>query len=98
MAQAGLLFKIYARVNTTTGVPTIGRIITGIFTALVACLVDFESLEHAINAISLGTLQVFTFLLAVIILLPTGHKGGTPYSSLLHYPCPMTAIPDVAFN
>ena len=57
MAQDGLLFKIYARVSPTTGVPTIGTIITGIFTALVACLFDLESLA---NAISLGTLQVFT--------------------------------------
>jgi APA family basic amino acid/polyamine antiporter len=57
MAQDGLLFKIYARVSPTTGVPTVGTIITGIFTALVACLFDLESLA---NAISLGTLQVFT--------------------------------------
>ena len=66
MAQDGLLFKIYARVHPRTGVPTIGTILTGIFTALVACFFDLESLA---NAISLGTLQVFTFVNAGVILL-----------------------------
>jgi amino acid transporter len=66
MAQDGLLFKIYKRVNPKTGVPTIGSILTGIFTALVACFLDLATLA---NAISLGTLQVFTFVNAGIILL-----------------------------
>lgn len=66
MAQDGLLFKIYARVHPKTGVPTVGTILTGIFTALVACFFDLESLA---NAISLGTLQVFTFVNAGVILL-----------------------------
>lgn len=66
MATDGLLFKIYARVHRKTGVPTIGTIITGVCTALVACLVDLESLA---NVISLGTLQVFTFVNAGVILL-----------------------------
>jgi amino acid transporter len=66
MAQDGLLFKIYAQVNPHTGVPTMGTILTGLFTALVACFVDLESLA---NAISLGTLQVFTFVNAGVIIL-----------------------------
>lgn len=66
MAQDGLLFKIYARVHAKTGVPTIGTMLTGTFTALVACFFDLESLA---NAISLGTLQVFTFVNAGVILL-----------------------------
>jgi amino acid transporter len=48
MAQDGLMFKIYAKVNRRTGVPT----------ALVACFVNLEALA---NVTSLGTLQVFTF-------------------------------------
>ena len=66
MAQDGLLFKVYAKVNPQTGVPTIGTVLTGIFTALVACFIDLESLA---NAISLGTLQVFTFVNAGVIIL-----------------------------
>lgn len=66
MAQDGLLFKIYARVHPRTGVPTIGTILTGLFTALVACFIDLEALA---NTISLGTLQVFTFVNAGVIIL-----------------------------
>jgi APA family basic amino acid/polyamine antiporter len=68
MAQDGLLFKIYARVHPQTGVPTVGTILTGIFTALIACFIDLEVLA---NAISLGTLQVFTFVNAGVIVLRT---------------------------
>ena len=66
MAQDGLLFKIYGRINPDTGVPTAGTIITGITTAFVACFIDLESLA---NTISLGTLQVFTFVNAGVIIL-----------------------------
>jgi amino acid transporter len=80
MAQDGLLFKIYARVHPKTGVPTVGTILTGIFTAILSCFLDLESLA---NAISLGTLQVFTFVNAGVILLrmrPTENEenSGTP--------------------
>jgi APA family basic amino acid/polyamine antiporter len=66
MAQDGLMFKIYAKVNRRTGVPTVGTIITGVVTALVACFVNLEALA---NVISLGTLQVFTFVNAGVLLL-----------------------------
>ena len=66
MAQDGLFFKIYARINHKTGVPTAGTILTGIFTGLAACFIDLESLA---NAISLGTLQVFTLVNSGVILL-----------------------------
>jgi APA family basic amino acid/polyamine antiporter len=66
MAQDGLLWKLFARVHPKTGIPISGTLITGTCTALVACLIDLESLA---NAISLGTLQVFTFVNAGIILL-----------------------------
>jgi amino acid transporter len=68
MAQDGLLFKIYGRVHPKTGVPTVGTVVTGICTALIACFIDLESLA---NAISLGTLQVFTFVNAGVIILRT---------------------------
>lgn len=66
MAQDGLLFKIYGKVHPQTGIPTMGTIITGGITALIACLVSLESLA---NVISLGTLQVFTFVNAGVIIL-----------------------------
>jgi len=66
MAQDGLLFKIYGRINPDTGVPVEGTIITGIVTAFVACFIDLESLA---NTISVGTLQVFTFVNAGVIIL-----------------------------
>jgi APA family basic amino acid/polyamine antiporter len=66
MAQDGLLFKIYGQVNPDTGVPIAGTIITGITTAFVACFFNLESLA---NTISLGTLQVFTFVNAGVIIL-----------------------------
>ena len=65
-AQDGLLFSIFARVHPRTGVPTVGTILTGIFTAIVACFIDLEVLA---NAISLGTLQVFSFINAGVIVL-----------------------------
>mmetsp|Transcript_7489 Transcript_7489/g.18446 ORF Transcript_7489/g.18446 Transcript_7489/m.18446 type:complete len:769 (+) Transcript_7489:62-2368(+) len=68
MAVDGLLFKIYAKVSPRTGVPTIGTVMTGIATAIVACLIDLESLA---NVISLGTLMVFTFVNAGVIILRT---------------------------
>ena len=66
MAQDGLLFEIYGQVNPDTGVPIMGTIITGVATAFVACFIDLESLA---NTISLGTLQVFTFVNAGVIIL-----------------------------
>jgi amino acid transporter len=85
MAQDGLFFKVYAKINHKTGVPTEGTILTGIFTALAACFIDLESLA---NAISLGTLQVFTLVNAGIVLLrirnpadfATGDIGGSEIS------------------
>jgi len=65
MAQDGLLFKVYGQVSEN-GVPTAGTIMTGIMTALTACFVDLEALA---NTISLGTLQVFTFVNAGVIIL-----------------------------
>jgi basic amino acid/polyamine antiporter, APA family len=75
-AKDGLLFPIFAKVHPKTGVPTIGTIITGVLTALAACFIDLESLA---NAISLGTLQVFSFVNAGVILLRL--RGSTTTSN-----------------
>jgi len=66
IARDGLFFQIYAKVNPKTGIPTLGTIITGAFTSIIACFFDLESLA---NVISLGTLQVFTLVNAAVILL-----------------------------
>jgi APA family basic amino acid/polyamine antiporter len=66
MAQDGLWFHLFAEVDPVTGVPKEGIIITGIVTAFLACFVPLEALA---NLISLGTLMVFTFVDAGVILL-----------------------------
>lgn len=66
MAKDGLLFPIFGEVNPETHVPTAGILITGIMGAVLACFVDLQVLA---NVISLGTLLVFTFVDAAVIIL-----------------------------
>lgn len=66
MAQDGLLFPIFGIVDPTTGVPTAGILITGAVASMLACFIPVESLA---NMISLGTLMVFTFVDAGVIIL-----------------------------
>ena len=66
MAQDGLWFSIFAQVDPITQVPLHGIYITGIATSILACFVPLEALA---NLISLGTLMVFTFVSAGVILL-----------------------------
>jgi len=80
MAQDGLLFDIYGRIDPDTGVPTAGTILTGIMTATVACFIDLESLA---NTISLGTLMVFTFVNAGIIVLRTTPPTATTTDEMI---------------
>ena len=87
MAKDGLLFKIYGQVNPHTGVPTIGTIITGVCTAVVACLIDLESLA---NTISLGTLMVFTFVNAGVILLRLQPSTSDEVFPIRPHPPPVT--------
>jgi basic amino acid/polyamine antiporter, APA family len=66
MAKDGLLFPIFGEVDPVTKVPTAGIIITGITCALFACFVDLQVLA---TVISLGTLLVFSFVDAAVIIL-----------------------------
>jgi basic amino acid/polyamine antiporter, APA family len=66
MAKDGLLFPIFGEVDPITKVPTKGIIITGITCALLACFVDLQVLA---TVISLGTLLVFSFVDAAVIIL-----------------------------
>jgi len=79
MAQDGLFFPIFGRVNEVTQVPTAGMIITGIGAALLACFVELSALA---SLISLGTLMVFTFVCAGVIVLrlcPDLTKSSSPF-------------------
>jgi len=66
MAMDGLLFKIFARVDAKTQVPTEGIILTGLLCSALSCFVYLDALA---NLISLGTLSVFTFVDAGVIIL-----------------------------
>jgi APA family basic amino acid/polyamine antiporter len=80
MAQDGLLFEIFGIVNPNTRVPTGGIIITGVISSLLACFIELESLA---NMISLGTLMVFTFVDAGVIILrwsPSTDSNASRYA------------------
>lgn len=66
MAKDGLWFPIFAKVNPETQVMSEGIWVTGIVAGFMACFVPLEALA---NLISLGTLMVFTFVDAGVILL-----------------------------
>ena len=66
MAMDGLLYKVFAKINPRTQVPTEGILLTGILCSALACFVYLDALA---NLISLGTLAVFTFVDAGVIIL-----------------------------
>ena len=68
MAKDGLLFEAFGKVDSKSNVPVFGTVITGLFVACAAVFVDLESLA---TMISLGTLQVFTFVNTGVIILRT---------------------------
>ena len=75
MAKDGLLFKSFAVVSEGSQVPVYGTIFTGFFVAALAFACDLEALA---NMISLGTLQVFTFVCAGVIILRTTRPDVNP--------------------
>ena len=66
MAKDGLLLSIFGEVDPETHVPTAGILITGAMCAALACFVDLQVLA---TVISLGTLLVFSFVDAAVIIL-----------------------------
>ena len=66
MAMDGLLYKVFAKINPLTQVPTEGILLTGVLCSALACFVYLDALA---NLISLGTLAVFTFVDAGVIIL-----------------------------
>lgn len=78
MAQDGLFFRIFAEVDPVSQVPRFGIILTGVVTAFLACFVPLDALA---NLISLGTLMVFTFVDAGVILLRVRTQPDLPHSN-----------------
>lgn len=66
MAKDGLLPELFAKLNRKTQVPVTSTIFTGVLVASISFVFDLDFLA---NVISCGTLQVFTFVNAGVLLL-----------------------------
>ncbi|XP_070689390.1 cationic amino acid transporter 4 [Pempheris klunzingeri] len=66
MAEDGLFFSIFARVNPITKVPVNAILVFGILMATMALVFDLEAL---VQFLSIGTLLAYTFVAASIIVL-----------------------------
>eukprot|EP00934_Nitzschia_sp_Nitz4_P009203 Nitzschia sp. Nitz4//scaffold84_size84139//36979//38914//NITZ4_005196-RA/size84139-augustus-gene-0.38-mRNA-1//1//CDS//3329559027//9193//frame0 len=66
MSLDGLWFPVFAEIHPVTNVPSRGIQVTGVVCAFLACFVPLEALA---NLISLGTLMVFTFVDAGVVIL-----------------------------
>ncbi|KAL4660396.1 hypothetical protein GN956_G494 [Arapaima gigas] len=66
MAEDGLFFSIFSRVNPVTKVPVIAILVFGCLMALLALIFDLEAL---VQFLSIGTLLAYTFVAASIIVL-----------------------------
>lgn len=79
MALDGLWFPIFAEIDPDTQVPSAGIKITGLACGVLACFVPLEALA---NLISLGTLMVFTFVDAGVLLLRLRNIAEASYYSI----------------
>lgn len=66
MAEDGLFFSIFARVNPVTKVPVNAILVFGILMAGMALIFDLEAL---VQFLSIGTLLAYTFVAASVIVL-----------------------------
>uniref|UniRef100_A0A3P9I8H6 Solute carrier family 7 member 4 n=1 Tax=Oryzias latipes TaxID=8090 RepID=A0A3P9I8H6_ORYLA len=66
MAEDGLFFSIFARVNPLTKVPVNAILVFGILMAAMALMFDLEAL---VQFLSIGTLLAYTFVAASVIVL-----------------------------
>ena len=73
MAQDGLWFPLFGKVDPVTHVPSEGIVVTGIAAALLAC---FYPLQALANLISLGTLMVFTLVNGGVLVVRSEGLGG----------------------
>ncbi|XP_018524393.1 cationic amino acid transporter 4 [Lates calcarifer] len=82
MAEDGLFFSIFARVNPVTKVPVNAILVFGILMAIMALIFDLEAL---VQFLSIGTLLAYTFVAASVIVLrfqpeKTSSKGSASTS------------------
>ncbi|XP_038143221.1 cationic amino acid transporter 4 [Cyprinodon tularosa] len=66
MAEDGLFFSIFARVNPVTKVPVNAILVFGVLMACMALIFDLEAL---VQFLSIGTLLAYTFVAASVIVL-----------------------------
>ncbi|EDW72847.1 uncharacterized protein Dwil_GK17226 [Drosophila willistoni] len=66
MASDGLLFSCFGRVNSTTQVPLLNLIVSGLLSALLALVFDLAKL---VEFMSIGTLLAYTIVSASVIIL-----------------------------
>ncbi|XP_067251324.1 cationic amino acid transporter 4 isoform X4 [Chanodichthys erythropterus] len=66
MAEDGLFFSVFSRVNPVTKVPVIAILVFGSLMAFLALIFDLEAL---VQFLSIGTLLAYTFVAASIIVL-----------------------------
>uniref|UniRef100_A0A3Q3EMK5 Solute carrier family 7 member 4 n=1 Tax=Kryptolebias marmoratus TaxID=37003 RepID=A0A3Q3EMK5_KRYMA len=66
MAEDGLFFSIFARVNPLTKVPVNAILVFGVLMATLALIFDLEAL---VQFLSIGTLLAYTFVAASVIVL-----------------------------
>jgi len=78
MAKDGLWFPLFAKVNPETQTMSEGIWVTGIAASFLACFIPLEALA---NLISLGTLAVFTFVDAGVILLRLGNVAESSFEA-----------------
>ncbi|XP_060659403.1 cationic amino acid transporter 4 [Drosophila nasuta] len=76
MASDGLLFSCFGRINTSTQVPLLNLIISGLLSAALALVFDLAKL---VEFMSIGTLLAYTIVSASVIILryrPITHLGS----------------------
>nr|AAM52327.1 SLC7A4 [Danio rerio] len=66
MAEDGLFFPVFSRVNPVTKVPVIAILVFGSLMAILALIFDLEAL---VQFLSIGTLLAYTFVAASVIVL-----------------------------
>lgn len=80
MAKDGLLPRIFAKLHRTTHVPVASTIFTGVLVASISFVFDLDFLA---NVISCGTLQVFTFVNAGVLLLRMQPRSDSASTTVL---------------
>ncbi|XP_065656455.1 cationic amino acid transporter 2 isoform X2 [Hydra vulgaris] len=66
MSQDGLLFEFFSKVNVNTQVPVYSTIISGIFVAFIAAIIDLNEL---VEMLSIGTLLAYSIVVICVVLL-----------------------------